>query len=465
MKKTLWNGTYSVGLSLLVIAAVIIMNLIVGETPSQYTQIDVSEEKLYTISEETKEYLKNLDEEVTIYYIVQDDYEDVTVSKLLERYEDYSEYIKVEKKDPVVNPGFTSLYTDAQVSDNSVIVVSEERSKVVDYSIMYETEVDYTTYSTTTTGFDGEGQITSAIEYVLTDNLPILYTLEGHGEAELPTNITSLIEKENIEMKNLNLITEGKIPEDAAAFMICSPTSDLSIEETEIIIEYMENGGKTIIFTDYIEEKLPNVQKILKNYGIKKMDGMIIEGNSQNYAYQTPYYLVPDVGETFDEGYYILMPAAQGIEILEERRDTITITPLLSTSSDSFSKTDVVNTDSFEKSDDDINGPFEIGVYISEEVDENMTELIYFTSSSLLSESVDQMVSGGNSKLVIKAISTLCKPEENESSISIPVKSLSMDYLTLTAFDASLWMIITIGLIPLSCIAIGLFVWMRRRNR
>lgn len=469
--KTLKNGSYSVGLTLIVIAAAIIINLIVGEIPSQYTQFDFSEQKLYTISDETKTYLETLEDDITIYYIAQDEHEDTTVSKLLERYEDYSSHIKVEQKDPVVNPGFTSTYTDSDVTENSVIVVSDERSKVVDYSMMYETEVDYTTYAANTTGFDGEGQITSAIEYVLTEDLPVMYTLEGHGEADIPTNISSLIEKENIEIKNLSLVTEGSIPEDANALMICSPTSDISEDEADILIEYLENGGKAIIFTDYIEKEFPNLQKVLANYGIQKMDGLILEGNSQYYAYQMPYYLVPTIESTEltsdieNNEYYVLMPAAQGIEILDTKRDTVTLTPLLTTSDDSFSKVDAENMDTYEKVSGDIDGPFHTGMYITEESGDNLTKIVYFTSSSILNETVDQMVSGGDSKLAVSAISALCKQNEDMTSVSVPVKSLSVDYLTLTAYDASFWMIITIGVIPGLFIIFGLRVWLKRRKR
>ena len=40
-------------------------------------------------------------------------------------------------------------------------------------------DFDYSTYSynTTTTGYDGEGQITSALDYVLNDDMPKVYTV------------------------------------------------------------------------------------------------------------------------------------------------------------------------------------------------------------------------------------------------------------------------------------------------
>ena len=132
-------------LSLIVIAVVVVINLIISEIPSQYTQFDLSAAKLYTVSDDTKEYLNTLDQDVTIYYIAQSGQEDDTIDKLLTRYDDLSKHIKVEKKDPVLHPKFTSQYTDQELADNSVIVVCGEKSKVIDNGQMYQSEVNYQT--------------------------------------------------------------------------------------------------------------------------------------------------------------------------------------------------------------------------------------------------------------------------------------------------------------------------------
>ena len=116
------------------------------------------------------------------------------------------------------------------MTSNSLIVTCGDRSKIVDYNDIYESSVDYTTYSYTTTGFDGEGQITSAISYVTSENLPVLYTLDGHGEKALDPTIQEDIEKANIEIRTLNLLTEETVPEDAACLLINSPASDISEE-------------------------------------------------------------------------------------------------------------------------------------------------------------------------------------------------------------------------------------------
>lgn len=468
-KKYLKNGSYSVAISAVFIVIVVVVNLIVNEIPSKYSEIDISNSKIYSIGEQTTDMLDELEKDVTIYQIAQSGLEDEVISNLLKKYEEGSDHIKVEVKDPIVNPQFTSEYTDQQVSSNSLIVVCGDRSKVVDYSSLYESTMDYNTYSYTTTGFDGEGQITSAIAYVTSENLPVLYTLSGHGEIELDSTIQEDIEKSNIEIKSLNLISEETVPEDADCLMINSPATDISEDEKDAIIEYLENGGKAIIFSDYTTESLDNFDKILENYGVKRVDGIVIEGDAQHYAMQMPYYLLPDVNSTeatsdfASSGYYVLAPYAQGIQKIEDVRDTVTVESILTTSDSAYSKTDL-NSETLEKEEDDIDGPFDLGVSITETVDDDKTtQIIYFSTANLMDSQVNMMVSGGNEQLVMSAINSMNTSDEN-TAISIPSKSVEVSYLTLSAYDSSFWTICTIGLIPGIFLVFGFVIWFKRRK-
>lgn len=468
-KKYLKNGSYSMVISAVFIVIVIVVNLIVGELPSKYTKLDISEEKLYSIGDQTKSFLKDLNKDVTIYQIAQNGSEDETITSLLKKYEDESKHIKVVQKDPVVNPKFVSEYTSDNVSSNSLIVVCGERNKVVDYSSMYETSIDYNTYSYNTTGFDGEGQITSAISYVTSENLPVLYNLEGHGEQQLNDTMKEDIEKSNIEIKSLNLLTEESVPEDADCLLINAPASDISDDEKDAILNYLENGGKTLIFSDYTGETMDNFDEVLANYGVSRADGIVFEGDNAHYAMQTPYYLVPTinstdaVSEVASGGYYVLAPYAQGIRKSDDVRDTVTIESILTTSESAYSKTNL-NGDTFEKEDTDIDGPFDLGVSITENIDsDKTTQIIYYSTSYLMDSQVNQMVSGGNEQLIMSSLNWMCSSDDT-TTVSIPSKSLEVSYLTLTAYDVSFWQICTIGLIPGIFLVAGFMVWFRRRK-
>lgn len=468
-KKYLKNGSYSFTISAIFVCVIIVINLIVGELPSKYTQLDVSEGKLYSIGDQTKEVLKGLEKDVTIYQIAQEGSEDETIANLLEKYADESKHVKVVKKDPVVNPKFVSEYTSEDISANSLIVVCGDRNKVIDYQNIYEASLDYTTYSYQTTGFDGEGQITSAIAYVTSEDLPILYTLEGHGEKELGSAIKEGIEKSNIQINSLNLLTEGTVPEDTDCLLINSPSTDISAEEKDAILEYLENGGKSMIFSDYTEEKLENFDSILENYGVKRADGIVFEGDTQRYGMQMPYYLIPEIqstdasGDVASSGYMVLAPYAQGIQKLEEVRDTLTVESLLTTSDSSYSKTNM-NSDTLEKEAEDIEGPFDLGVSITETVGEDKeTQIVYYSTANLMDNQINQLVSGGNAQMILSSLNWMTGSEE-QTNVSIPSKNLQVSYLTLTAYDTSFWTICTIGLIPGFFLIVGFVVWYKRRK-
>ena len=468
-KKYLRNGSYSTLLIVIFVAIVVVINMIVGKLPSKYTQIDISDQKLYSIGDETKKVLNNLDKDVTIYQIAQSGSEDETISNLLQKYADESKHVKVELKDPVVSPKFVSEYTSDQVSSNSLIVVCGDRNKVVNYNDMYESTMDYNTYSYQTTGFDGEGQITSAIAYVTTENLPVLYTLEGHGEKELDSTIKEDIEKTNMEIKTLNLISEGSVPDDAACLLIDSPSSDISEDEKTALLDYLENGGKAMVFSDYTESTLTNFAAVLENYGVKAADGIVFEGDNQHYGMQMPYYLLPTVNstdassETASSGYYIIMPYAQGIQKLDDVRDTVTVEDILTTSDSAYSKTNL-QSETLEKEDGDVEGPFALGVSIKEDVgDGKKTQIIYYSSSYIMDSQMNQLVSGGNEKLVTESLNSMVSTEET-TTVSIPSKSLEVSYLTISDYDASFWKICTIGLIPGIFLVAGFVIWFKRRK-
>ena len=473
-KKILRHGSYSIGITAVVVAIVVVLNLVVQELPSNIREIDLSSEKLYTIGDQTKDVLDNLDKDVELYLIAQEGTENSDIQRLLERYEDRSSHIKVEQKDPAVYPTFTQQYTSDSVNNNSVIVVCGDKSRVVNYSDMYETSINYQTYTQETTAFDGEGQITSAINYVISEDMPILYTLEGHDEVSMGTAMTETIQKANIEIQSLNLLTQESVPDDAACLLIFSPSKDLSEDEANKVIDYLEKGGKALILSDYTEEDMPNFQSVLENYGVQTVDGIVMEGDTNHYISQNPYYLLPniesgDVTSGLSSGSrYVLMALAQGIQKMDNIRDSLNIESILTTSDSAYSKTDLENMQTMEKESGDIDGPFDLGVSITEDLgNDTETKIVYFATSTIFDDTIDSYVSGANYELLSSALSWLCQTDEdsNTSAISISSKSLDTSSLTISAADVSFWSIFVTAVIPVCILLAGFGIWMKRRKQ
>ena len=487
-KKMLKKGSYSLALTVIVLAIAVFLNLLISELPSTATRIDVSENKLYSIGDETKSVASGLTEDVTLYLVAEDGSEDSTIDELLTRYSDLSSHITYEKKDPVLNPSFTSQYTSDEVASNSVIVVSDKRSKVIAYSDLYESSVNYQTYSMETTGFDGEGQVTSAIAYVTTDDLPVLYTLQGHEETALDSSMQSAIEKENIEIEELNLVTDGSVPEDASCLMINAPQSDLSDDETSAILTYLQNGGRAFLVSGYTTTDMPNYDSILAQYGVSINSGVVLEGDSNHYVSGNPLYLVPEIqstdatGSLADASTYVLMPVGQSIETSEELSEDITVSDMLTSTSSSYLKSDPENMQSLSKEDDDTDGPFTLAASIvqtvtdaasdesaddtseteTEAAETKETRLVVLASSQFLTSNADSVVSGGNTKFLTTALSWMCG---QSSSISIPSKSMEISSLTLTSASTNMWSILTIAVLPAAFLVIGGVIWLKRRKK
>lgn len=470
-KKLLKHGTYSMAVTAVVIAIVVVLNLVVQEIPSKYREIDLSSQKLYTIGEQTEKILKNLKKDVTLYYIAQDGTESSDIKNLLEKYEEGSKHITVEQKDPAVSPKFASQYTSDNISNNSIVVVCGDKSKVVDYSSMYETSINYQTYSQEVTGFDGEGQLTSAINYVVSDNMPVLYNLEGHDESSMSETMKETIEKANIEIKSLNLLSEEAVPDDAECLFIFAPATDLTKEEADKIISYLENGGKALIVSNYTDEDMPNFESVLENYGVQPVDGIVLEGNTDNYVSQNPYYLLPNIesgeitSELSSQSRYVLVPLAQGIKKADNIRDTLNISSILTTSDSAYSKTNLKDMDTMEKEDGDIDGPFDLAVSITEKVgDDKETQIAYFASASIFNDSINSMVSGTNYELLSASLAWMCSTDDS-NQISIPSKSYDTTTLTVPTADINFWSIFVTGVLPVCTLLIGFGIWMKRRKQ
>ena len=464
-------GGYSVAATAIVVAIAIMANIFVSALPASVTQFDTTANQLFTVSEQTERLVGGLDEEVTIYWVVRSGYEESYIGTLLDQYKALSENLRVIKKDPDVYPTFTDQYTDS-FTENSQIVVSGDRYRYVDYNDIFVFDYSsYYYYGTSDWSFSGESEVTSAIDYVVSESLPKVYLLTGHGEASLSSTFAAAIEDENIETGNLSLLTLETVPEDADCILINTPQSDISEDEKSKLLEYLGNGGNLFLITDPPQSgKLTNLEALMEYYGVTANDGVVVEGNQNYYVWGTPYYLLPEIeshtitSPLNSAGYYVLLPIAQGLTVSDDLRDTLYVTELLTTSGSAFSKTAGYDLSTYEKEEGDIDGPFALAVAISDTVDDDITsDIVWVSSGALVDDQTNAQVSGGNQDLFLNALNYLCDGEE--SSISIHAKSLANETLTMDSSTVSLMTVLVLGVIPVAYLAVGIVIWARRKRR
>ena len=313
------------------------------------------------------------------------------------------------------------------------------------------------------TSFDGEGAITSAIDYVVTEDLPQLYVLEGHGEAELPSTFSDQLEKENYEVNTLSLLTVDQIPEEADCVLIYAPSTDLSEEEVDMLRDYVTGGGKLMVSAGTTENgSLPNLYSLLEDYGVTASEGIVVEGDREHYAFGMPYVLMPDIASSditdslTEENYYVLMPISQGMTVGSSSNGTVT--SLLTTSDTAFSKVAGYSLETYEKEDGDIDGPFTVGLSIE---DSSGGQIVWFSSSTFLEDMYNAYSSGANVDLAMNSLSWLVGERE---AIAIRSKSLNYNYLTISDSTSSTLKGLMIGVFPLAYLGAGIAVILVKRK-
>lgn len=440
----------------LLVGIIVVINATLNKLPLKFTQIDISSNSLYSLSEQSTELLSSLDEKIDIYLVSTDSGRSAIMEKLLARYEDGSPWVSVEYIDPDLYPTFTEQYTDIVLNDNSVIVVSGRAHYVIDYSSMVTYTLDSSTGTASNLVFDAEGLITSGIRYVVSSEFPVLYQLTGHGELPASDFFLDSIEKNNILLSDINLLTVSEMPENASCLLINSPSSDISENEAQIIREYLNNGGNLFLILSY-NSQTSNLNALLEEYGVHRTQAVVLESDPSYYIQGYPSFLLPaslsfPAGFSFNNSVHVLLPLAEGLTLDTE----LGAFPVLMSSDSSFAKADF-SADNYNRETDDLAGPFAL---VAGSTDGN-SKLLCFSTSQILNADINELVSGGNSSLLASALSYMCNIE---TSVSVPGKTFSAGTVTISTMQTIIWSAFVIVVLPLACVITGIVVYLRRKR-
>ena len=457
------TGAYTTALSVVVIIIIIVVNLVVSK---MNLQIDLSSQSMFTLTEDTKNLLKGLEDDITIYYVVSQGNETKEFENIAKLYDSASNKIALEDKDPVLYPNFASKYVEDEIAQNSFLVVNNtnQRAKYIPGADLLVQELNYQTYSMDTTGIDVEGELTSAISYVTTEDLPVMYVVDGHGETAAGDTFNSSLDKMNVEVQTLATATQTSIPEDCDILYINAPQTDFTEEEATIIKDYLAAGGKAIININYLDYECPNLLSILDYYGIELVKGMVFEGDLGMHMANYPHVMYPTIEShditdlASDNQIPILMPYASGLLISDTTRSSLTVEPLLTTSDAAYSKV----ADSItvaDKEEGDIDGPFYLGLVATDSYNDNTASLVVYSTEMTFSDDTSKY---SNSDLLSGTVGYLVG---DRTTISIPTKSLSESYISTTELEVILWGGFAAVVNPLLILISGGVICYRRRRK
>ncbi|MCR4763668.1 MAG: Gldg family protein [Lachnospiraceae bacterium] len=464
---------YSTVMILVVIAAVVGVNFAALQIPDEIREVDLTTSRLYSISEDSKQLCTRITDEITLYFLAQENDEasstkDQTLERILKAYALAGGHIHLTYIDPVTNSKFYQQYTDTDPGYSGVIVVDETngRSKAIAYEDMYQTDFDYQTYQQTTTGYDMEGQITNALQYVTLSDEELIhaYTTVGHGEQKLESFYTGILENANVHTEDIELLKVESVPEDAKLIVINGPSMDFTPSEIELLSAYAEAGGNLLITTSTTAApgSMPNFDKLLSWYGLSLTDGVVLDYTAGNYyaTFGSPAYLLPNLSIDDDitadlstTGLQtVFLPEAHGI--LVEEQDEVTVTGLLTTSEESYLSSDMDN--AAPKS-------YTVGVRATKTLDSGESTAVVYTCPIIFTNQVDELIAGMNQRLFgnsVEALVTL-----STDFVTIPAKS-AQTYLTIPMTVGNILMVI--GFILIAAVVMllaGIVILVRRRHR
>ncbi|WP_054743542.1 Gldg family protein [Cellulosilyticum ruminicola] len=294
--KNIRFGGYQTIVAVIIIAIAIAVNVIFS---GLNLKLDLTEEKFFSLSPKTEEVVKGVTDDITLYVLEETGTESSAFKEILVRYDKLNSHVSLVYKDPILYPQFTQKYIDEntpKIDNGSIIVENNVTGK---FKVLTQTDF----YSSTGYGESAtqslavENAVTSAISYVVSTIEHTLYISSGHGELNLPKTLTTIFSKTNMPTQNISLSTEDLGDPSTSTLIIYSPHTDFNEVEFDKITNFLDAGGKALIFTDYDTPELKNFNALLNYYGIKHSSGAVVEAASSNMLSSYPTYLIPNYSE------------------------------------------------------------------------------------------------------------------------------------------------------------------------
>lgn len=431
---------------------------------------DFTQEQRYTLSDESKEQVKNVEEDVIIYFFGYT--EESTAFSLAKQYNNVNSHITAEVVNITERPDLAQTYGITSEDSIGIVVQSEQRYKVLSSSELYT--YDYTTYETIDMT---EQKLTNAILDTTIADKPKVYFLTGHNEYSIDYELYTLaayIQNDVNDIETLNLLTTA-FPEDCDTLVIASPTSDFQQIEVDAITNYIQNGGNILWMSDILvnDVEMPNVQKILDLYGVSIGKGVLLETDSSKMLVNRPDFIIPtvishEITQDVYDGTGVVLPKAGKIilsdtEELEELK--VDITPIIQSTETSFYREDFnVSTTS-----SDQEGVVTIALEAEKEVGEDTTsKLILFANNLFVTNEIIPVQNynvypvqlANNKDIVLNSIAYL-----TDRGDTIRIRK-DTGYVTYTATQQqdNIIRAIIFG-VPVLIIIIGVVIWQVRRRK
>ncbi len=450
------------------VAVIVLVNIFVTMlTEKLPIKLDMTQDKIYGISEKTVEFLKTYDTPTDIYILASESEQDDIIRAVLDKYAQNNKNIKITNINMGENPTFGQKYVKdgESLTANSVIVDGGDRFKM--YTLLDLYGID--SQSGSVQSINAENKITSALKYVSSDETLKAYFIKGHNEADLSQGAKVKLEEENYEIGEINLVTEN-IPEDASLLIDASPAADFSTAETAKLEAYLSKGGNAQFYFDVKNTGLTNLYGYLKSWGIQVNDDAVVETslstNAVSLGNANMYLIIPEVKETEltksiieNKRTLAYFPYSKSIKPLFETSGDTAVVPLLSSTDKAYATT---NFEDKTKTDADVTGEYTVAALAT---NAKYGSCVYVSGNTMLLSIPPSQVTnsfGFANYDYFMNINNLM--QGSEDSFEVGEKRLVGNAVTMAPVMKLFIGFVFIILIPLGILAAGIVIWFRRRH-
>ncbi len=455
-RQTKWGSNTAVVI-LALLGILILVNYIVWKE-SGTLRWDLTKNKQYTLSQQTRKILTNVDEDVNIIaFYRKSNPSKEQLENLLDEYKAKNSHIKVEFIDPDSNPTKAREY--GIIKYGTIVFQKGDKKEEA-------------------TGFT-ESDITSSILKLDRDEKKTVYFMVGHNEKDINksdekgySSVKNTLEKEGFEVKTLNLTT-ADVPDDASVIILAGPQKPILDQERDKLNKYLdEKNGKLFVLIDPKKETKQDVKMsgFLEKRGIVLTDGMVIDPSKAFLGdVAAPVVENWETHQITEQLPAAFFPGVLMVNKKEKASEDILITDIGKTSKDSWLETDLgTEKVKFDKKTDK-KGPISIATALhqtkkeGEGEDQKVVEgmrIVAIGDSDFAVNSFTTFL--GNQDLFVNSTHWLAEEEE---LISIRPKDEDKRTVALTGTQGRLIFYLTVIIMPLIVIGIGIGVWMKRRRK
>jgi ABC-type uncharacterized transport system involved in gliding motility auxiliary subunit len=446
-KRSSKLGTNTGVLALGVIVILVVVNVLGYQ---HHKRFDLTTQKLFTLSDQTKKIVGGLSNDVTIVRFSKT--ADAQFDDLITEYRSLNTRLKYMNVDPQEKPEVANQYGAQHVGD--VVVASGSRKQTISpnpEAPMSETDV------------------TSAILKVTRDKIKTVCFVSGHGEKSLTDQqasgymlVDQGLKKEGYNTKSVNLVTQNGVPADCDVVVIAGPAQAFFPQEVTMVSKYLDGGGKVLIEVD--PQTDPKLDDILQAWNITEGKNVVVDASGVGRLIGTgpAAPLVLDYADSPItknlKGGMTFFPLARTVSIADKNKSETQNVELLKTSAQSFTIPNLAQKEVKFDPKTDTAGPLSLGVAANKKTDDKESRLVVIGNSAFASNQWNGQQHNGD--LFFNTIDWLA---QDENLISIRPKESTDRHLSLTESQSAglRWadQIFVPGIVFIS----GIAIWWKRR--